>query len=106
MATCLLTGELFLNHIAISTVATDLNDDFAELVNGEMAGQLGCKEGESLLQFESSIDATSRQITVRLLQDRTDDPGNTMRALTCFLIARTIAKNGMQTTRYRGCGPL
>ena len=63
-STCLLVHELFLNHITIRTIAANLNDDLAELVNGEMAGQLGCKEGESLLQFESCIHATCRQIAV------------------------------------------
>ena len=59
MAACLLTGELFLDHITIRTIATDLNDDLAKLINSEMAGQLGCKEGECFLQFESSINATN-----------------------------------------------
>ncbi len=71
---CLLVHELFLNHITIRTIAANLNDDLAELVNGEMAGQLRCKEGECLLQFESCIHATDGQITVGMLQDCTDDP--------------------------------
>src|SRR5207302_775742 len=102
MATCLLTGELFLNHIAIRTVAANLNNDLAKLINGKVAGQLRRKERECILQLESSINATCRQIAVRLLQNGTDDPGNTTRALACLLIARTIAENGMQPTRYRG----
>ncbi len=41
---CLLVHELFLNHIAIRTIAANLNDDLAQLIDGEMAGQLRCKE--------------------------------------------------------------
>jgi hypothetical protein len=49
--------ELFLNHIAIRTIAANLNDDLAQLINGEVTGQLRRKERQRLLQFESGIHA-------------------------------------------------
>ncbi len=61
---CLLVHELFLNHITIRTIAANLNDDLAELVNGEMACELRCKERQGLLQFESCVHTTDRQITI------------------------------------------
>ena len=61
---CLLTGELFLNHFAIRTVAANLNNDLAKLINSEMAGQLRREEWECFLQFKSSVQTTCRQITV------------------------------------------
>jgi hypothetical protein len=91
----LLTLELFLNHIAISTVATDLNDDLAKLVNGEMTGQLGCKERQGLLQLTGCIHATCGQITVGKLQESTDDPSNPTWALTGLAVAWALTKLGM-----------
>ncbi len=70
----MLVHELFLNHIAIRTIAANLNDDLAQLIDSEVTGQLRRKERQCLLQFESCIHATDGQITVRMLQDRTDDP--------------------------------
>src|SRR5260370_38474553 len=41
-----------------------------------------------------------------MLQDRTDDPCDPTRTLACLAVTWTIAKHGMQTTRYRRCGSL
>jgi hypothetical protein len=79
----------------VSTVATDLNDDLTKLVNGEMAGQLRCKERQGLLQFTSGIHTTCGQIAMGKLQESTDDPCNPTWTLAGLVVAWALTKLGM-----------